>query len=63
MTNEDIKKMFHVNQKVYSFDGGIEELKEVFDGRGINTIKANIGLFFTVIDDMPIPSDSRIGEI
>jgi hypothetical protein len=63
MTSEQIKQLFPTGYTVYSFDGNIQSLQELFVGRSINTIKVEENLFFIVVDSLPIIDDPRVREI
>lgn len=63
MTPEQIKQLFPSGYTVYSFDGNIQSLQELFVGRGINTIRVGENLYFIVVDQFPIIDDPRVREV
>jgi|APGre2960657404_1045060.scaffolds.fasta_scaffold04208_5 hypothetical protein len=63
MTPEQIKQLFPTGYIVYSFDGNIQSLQDLFVGRGINTVKVKDYLYFIVVDSLPIIDDPRVREI
>jgi len=63
MTPEQIKQLFPTGYSVYSFDGNIQSLQELFDGRAINTVKVGENLYFIVVDSLPTIDDQRVREI
>lgn len=63
MTPEQIKQLFPAGYVVYSFEGNIQSLQELFVGRAINTIRVVESLYFIVIDEFPMIDDPRIREI
>lgn len=63
MTPEQIKQLFPAGYVVYSFEGNIQSLQELFVGRAINTIRVVESLYFIVVDEFPMIDDPRIREI
>ena len=63
MTPEQIKQLFPSGYTVYSFDGNIRSLQELFVGRAINTIRVVESVYFIVVDDLPVIDDSRVREV
>ena len=63
MTPEQIKQLFPSGYTVYSFDGNIQSLQELFVGRGINTIRVVESVYFIVVDGLPIVDNPRVREV